>query len=49
MVGLGITVGMTILALPELGQEFDGLHVHDSIVVIDKAPVRRPTHSRVQK
>ena len=37
------------LALPELGQEFDGLHVHDSIVVIDKAPVRRPTHSRVQK
>ena len=37
------------LALPELAQEFNGVHIHDSIVVIDKAPVHRPTHSRVQK
>lgn len=37
------------LSLPELGAEFSGLHVHDSIVVIDKAPHLRPTHSRVQK
>lgn len=37
------------LALPELGGAFNGLHVHDSIVVIDKAAVQRPTHSRVQR
>ena len=37
------------LALPELAQEFSGIHVHDSIVAIDKSPVLRPTHSRVQK
>ncbi|MEM7519645.1 MAG: class I SAM-dependent methyltransferase [Pseudomonadota bacterium] len=37
------------LALPELAQEFNGVHIHDSIVVIDKAPVQRPTHSRIQK
>lgn len=37
------------LALPELAQEFSGIHVHDSIVVIDKAAALRPTHSRVQK
>ena len=37
------------LALPELAREFNGLHIHDSIVVIDKASVQRPTHSRVQK
>ena len=37
------------LALQELGQEFNGLHIHDSIVVIDKAAVQRPTHSRVQE
>jgi Methyltransferase domain len=24
-----------------------GIHVHDSIVVLDKSPVRRPTHSQV--
>ena len=40
--------GKNKLALPELGQEFNGLHIHDSIVVIDKAAVQRPTHSRVQ-
>ena len=36
------------LAVPELAKEFSGLHIHDSIVVIDKAAVQRPTHSRVQ-
>ena len=41
--------GAKRLTLPELGAEFDGVHVHDSIVVIDKAPHRRPTHSRVQR
>lgn len=41
--------GKKELALPELGQEFNGLHIHDSIVVIDKAKVQRPTHSRVQR
>ncbi len=35
--------------LPELAREFSGVHVHDSIVVIDKAEALRPTHSRVQK
>ncbi|MCV2894750.1 class I SAM-dependent methyltransferase [Lentibacter sp. XHP0401] len=35
--------------LPELAREFSGIHVHDSIVVIDKAEALRPTHSRVQK
>jgi hypothetical protein len=41
--------GKRTLALPELGQAFNGLHIHDSIVVIDKAAVQRPTHSRVQR
>lgn len=35
--------------VPELAREFSGVHVHDSIVVIDKAARLRPTHSRVQK
>ena len=35
--------------LPEMAREFSGVHVHDSIVVIDKAEALRPTHSRVQK
>ena len=35
--------------LPEMAREFSGVHVHDSIVVIDKAENLRPTHSRVQK
>lgn len=33
--------------IPELSRQIGGLHVHDSIVVIDKAELRRPTHSRV--
>lgn len=41
--------GKKELALPELAQEFNGVHIHDSIVVIDKAKVQRPTHSRVQR
>ena len=36
------------LAVPEMAREFSGLHIHDSIVVIDKAAVQRPTHSRVK-
>lgn len=32
---------------PDLGGQFSGLHIHDSIAVIDKQPVHRPTHSRV--
>jgi cephalosporin hydroxylase len=35
--------------LPAMAREFSGIHVHDSIVVIDKAENLRPTHSRVQK
>ena len=35
--------------VPALAREFSGVHVHDSIVVIDKAELQRPTHSRVQK
>tara|TARA_R110002072_G_scaffold847_2_gene6773 strand:+ start:950 stop:1663 length:714 start_codon:yes stop_codon:yes gene_type:complete len=35
--------------VPEMAREFSGVHVHDSIVVIDKAEQLRPTHSRVQK
>lgn len=33
--------------IPEMSRQIGGLHVHDSIVVIDKAELRRPTHSRV--
>ena len=33
--------------LPELARQFTGVHIHDSIVVIDKAELNRPTHSRV--
>ncbi|MHA6263998.1 class I SAM-dependent methyltransferase [Arenibacterium sp. CAU 1754] len=32
---------------PELGAHVAGLHIHDSIAVIDKQPVYRPVHSRV--
>lgn len=32
---------------PELGGHFSGIHIHDSIAVIDKQPVHRPVHSRV--
>ena len=32
---------------PELGGKFSGIHIHDSIAVIDKHPVFRPAHSRV--
>jgi SAM-dependent methyltransferase len=32
---------------PELGGQFSGLHIHDSIAVIDKQPVYKPAHSRV--
>jgi hypothetical protein len=32
---------------PEIGGQVAGVHIHDSIVVIDKAPVHAPTHSRV--
>lgn len=35
--------------IPEMNREISGIHVHDSIVVIDKAAAQRPTHSRVQK
>ena len=41
--------GKKKLRLPELGAAFNGVHIHDSIVVIDKAAVQPPTHSRVQK
>lgn len=34
-------------AHPELGQMISGVHVHDSIVVLDKDPVFPPVHSRV--
>lgn len=40
--------GKKKLAVPELAKEFNGVHIHDSIVVLDKASVQRPTHSRVQ-
>ncbi|MDF1715522.1 MAG: class I SAM-dependent methyltransferase [Antarcticimicrobium sp.] len=32
---------------PDLGGQVSGLHIHDSITVIEKQPVHRPTHSRV--
>lgn len=32
---------------PDLGQQVSGVHVHDSIVVLEKDPVFRPVHSRV--
>ncbi|MBJ6373261.1 class I SAM-dependent methyltransferase [Sedimentitalea arenosa] len=32
---------------PELGKFVSGLHIHDSIAVIEKDPVHRPVHSRV--
>lgn len=32
---------------PELGNVVSGLHIHDSIAVIEKEPVYRPVHSRV--
>ncbi|MFC6638503.1 class I SAM-dependent methyltransferase [Sulfitobacter sp. JBTF-M27] len=41
--------GKKELSIPEQAQEFNGLHIHDSIVVIDKAAAQRPTHSRVQR
>lgn len=34
---------------PQMKCEISGVHVRDSIDVIDKAEARRPTHSRVQK
>lgn len=33
--------------LPELEGQLTGIHVHDSIVVLDKDEVLRPTHSRL--
>ena len=39
--------GQRPLKLRELRRQFGGIHIHDSIVVIDKAPAERPTHSRV--
>ena len=33
--------------MPELGQVPSGIHVHDSIVVLEKGAVHRPVHSRV--
>lgn len=35
------------VANPELAMQVSGLHVHDSIVVLDKAQVFAPTHSQV--
>jgi hypothetical protein len=35
------------LAHPEIAPFLTGLHIHDSIVVLDKAPVFRPTFSHV--
>ena len=35
------------LQVPEMGGSVTGLHVHDSIVVIDKGPAPAPRHSRV--
>ncbi|MBB96227.1 MAG: hypothetical protein CML68_16750 [Rhodobacteraceae bacterium] len=32
---------------PEYEASFSGIHVHDSIAVIDKMPTHRPVHSRV--
>lgn len=34
---------------PGLGDRVSGLHIHDSIVVLDKGPVCAPAHSRVGK
>lgn len=33
--------------VPEINREVSGIHVHDSIVVIDKGPVQAPVHSWV--
>jgi hypothetical protein len=30
-----------------LGDQITGLHVHDSIVVLEKGPIYRPEHSKV--
>jgi len=35
------------LRRPEMDGAVSGLHVHDSLVVIEKGPVRDPVHSRV--
>ena len=35
------------VAHPEVAMDLTGIHVHDSIVVLDKAKVYPPTHSRV--
>lgn len=35
------------LQVPELEGAVTGVHVHDSLVAIDKGPLLRPTHSRV--
>lgn len=35
------------LKRPVLGGQVGGVHIHDSVVVLDKAPVHRPVHSRV--
>jgi len=40
--------GKKRFTFPALAGEFSGVHVHDSIVVIDKSPALRPTHSRVR-
>jgi hypothetical protein len=34
---------------PQFAETLSGMHIHDSIAVIDKTPVYRPTHSRVGK
>ena len=33
--------------VPKFAREISGVHVHDSIVVLDKGPVHTPRHSRV--
>ena len=35
------------LQVPQLEGAVTGVHVHDSLVAIDKGPLLRPTHSRV--
>ncbi|MEO0772215.1 MAG: class I SAM-dependent methyltransferase [Pseudomonadota bacterium] len=35
------------LQVPQLEGAVSGLHVHDSLVAIDKGPLLRPTHSKV--
>lgn len=32
---------------PALAGELGGIHIHDSVVVLDKAPAHAPTHSKV--